>query len=85
MSRMSKELLSTFDKLKDMQTSGGGFVWFKGGPEDRYITQYILTGIGHLQHLKALPPAMTAKIKEIVVAGLAYLDGGDSERIMKRS
>ncbi len=75
MSRMSKELLSTLDKLKDMQTSGGGFVWFKGGPEDRYITQYILTGIGHLQQLKALPPPMTAKIKEIVTAGLAYLDG----------
>ena len=23
---------------------------FKGGPDDRYITQYIITGIGHLKN-----------------------------------
>ncbi len=74
MSRMSKELISAFDKLKDMQTAGGSFAWFKDGYEDRYITQYILTGIGRLQQIKALPPAMEEKIKDIVTAGLAYLD-----------
>ena len=38
-----------------MQSQNGGFVWFKGGPDDRYITQYIVTGIGHLKKLNALP------------------------------
>src|SRR5436190_19894461 len=44
MIRMSKELESSLTKLKDMQSPNGGFVWFKGGPDDRYITQYILSG-----------------------------------------
>src|SRR5262249_11992286 len=52
--RMSKELNNTYEKLKQMQSSNGGFVWFKGGPDDAYITQYIVTGIGHLRKLKGI-------------------------------
>ncbi|NDC39376.1 MAG: hypothetical protein EBZ48_15270, partial [Proteobacteria bacterium] len=39
---------SALDKLRDMQAPSGGFVWFRGAPEDRYMTRYILTGIGQL-------------------------------------
>ena len=53
MVKMSSELNSSFEKLKQMQSENGGFVWFKGGPDDRYITQYIVTGIGHLKKLEA--------------------------------
>ena len=53
MVKMSEQLNSSYDKLKQMQSSNGGFVWFTGGPDDRYMTQYIATGIGHLKKLKA--------------------------------
>jgi len=72
--RMEKELASALTKLQEMQLPNGGFVWFKGGPDDRYITQYILTGIGHLQKLKALPSSAVDKIHAIVLAALPYLD-----------
>lgn len=55
MVKMSLQLQSAIDKLKEMQSPNGGFVWFKGGPENRYITQYIVTGIGHLKKLDAIP------------------------------
>jgi hypothetical protein len=87
MVRMSRELESSLAKLKDMQSGNGGFVWFKGGPDDRYITQYILTGIGHLQHLDAIPASMTAKVKAIVQTALPYLDSKlkkDYEDILKQ-
>lgn len=74
MARMSQELEATLTKLKNMQSDNGGFVWFKGGPDDRYITQYILTGIGHLQKLNAIPPSLAGEIKEIVAPALTYLD-----------
>lgn len=74
MTRMSRELESSLAKLQDLQSPNGGFVWFKGGPDDRYITQYILTGIGRLQKLQALPATSAAKIKAIVTAALPYLD-----------
>ncbi len=54
MAKMSLQLESALNKLTEMQSSNGGFVWFKGGPDDRYITQYIITGIGHLKKLNAL-------------------------------
>jgi len=72
--RMRRELQSALQKLKDMQSPGGGFVWFKGGIDDRYITQYILTGIGRLQKLDAIPMSTQATIKGIIAAALPYLD-----------
>ena len=73
--RMSRELGSAMDKLSGMQSAGGGFPWFKGGPDDRYITQYILTGIGRLRQLKAIPPSLDDKLKNIVSLALPFLDG----------
>lgn len=73
MVRMSKELQTSLLKLKDLQLSNGGFAWFKGGRDDRYITQYILTGIGHLQKLKAVP-GNDASLKTITGAALRYAD-----------
>ncbi len=60
MVKMSSELNSSLEKLKQMQSENGGFVWFKGGPDDRYITQYIITGIGHLKKLKAIAESQNA-------------------------
>ncbi|MEO6488887.1 MAG: alpha-2-macroglobulin family protein [Ferruginibacter sp.] len=74
MVRMSKEKNIAFDKLKEMQTSNGGFAWFKGGTDDRYITQYIISGIGHLRKLKALSTDDYSRLKTIVDKALPYLD-----------
>ena len=49
--RMKNEADANLQKIRNMQTSNGGFAWFKGGPDDRYITRYILTGYGHLNIL----------------------------------
>lgn len=72
MLRMSKEQASALSHLQDLQSSNGGFVWFQGGPDDRYITQYILTGIGHLRKLKALKEDNA--LKSVIEAAIPYLD-----------
>ncbi|RYF82300.1 MAG: alpha-2-macroglobulin, partial [Chitinophagaceae bacterium] len=74
MVRLAKEKQSTFNKLKDMQSSNGGFSWFKGGPDDRYITQYIITGIGHLKKLKALSADDEKQLNQIINNAIPYLD-----------
>ena len=48
MVKLGSELDKNLDRLMQLQSQNGGFVWFQRGPDDRYITQYILTGIGHL-------------------------------------
>lgn len=74
MLRMSKEQQNAFNKLKEMQSSNGGFVWFKGGADDRYMTQYIATGIGHLRKLNALTGDHYQNIKTIIDKAIPYLD-----------
>jgi hypothetical protein len=74
MMKMSGQLNSSYDKLKQMQSSNGGFVWFTGGPDDRYITQYIVTGIGHLLKLNAVAKGQADKLKVILQTAIPYLD-----------
>jgi uncharacterized protein YfaS (alpha-2-macroglobulin family) len=74
MVKMSSEKNKAFSKLKEMQSSNGGFVWFKGGPDDRYITQYIITGIGHLRKLNALTAENYVEVKSVVDKAIVYLD-----------
>ena len=74
MVRMSAEQVKAFNTLKEMQSSNGGFVWFKGGRDDRYMTQYITTGIGHLRKLEALAGDNYQSIKTIIDKAIPYLD-----------
>ncbi|WP_290713133.1 alpha-2-macroglobulin family protein, partial [Flavihumibacter sp. CACIAM 22H1] len=72
-SKLEQEAAKLIAKLKEMQSSNGGFSWFKGGPDDRYITQYILTGIGHLQKLGIIG-ADYGIFAPLVSSGLRYAD-----------
>ncbi len=72
--KMNTGLQSSIEKLKQMQLESGGFPWFKGGSEDRYITQYILTGIGRLIKLNAVPKESMASIQSIIQNAISYLD-----------
>ncbi len=51
LNKMNNELQSALNKLRQMQYGSGGWPWFKGGRENRFITQHIATGFGHLQKL----------------------------------
>lgn len=73
MVKMNQQLASSLNKLVALQTSNGGFAWFQGGREDRYMTQYIVTGIGHLQKLGALP-ANNETIETLLNDAIDYLD-----------
>lgn len=74
MVKMSQQLNNAFEKLKQMQSENGGFVWFSGGPDDRYITQYIVTGIGHLKKLNGVLSGQSDKLNSILVDAIPYLD-----------
>lgn len=87
MVRMSGELESALSRLQELQSPNGGFVWFRGGPDDRYMTQYILSGIGRLKNMQAIPEAGASQLESIVQAGLSYLDKKikeDYETLKKR-
>lgn len=69
--KMKLSIRSTYEKLKDKQKSSGGFAWFEGGLESKYITRHIITGLGHLNKLRA---NQDIDFTEITYNGLRYLD-----------
>jgi len=84
--RVSGQLASTVDRLAEAQAQDGGFPWFAGGPDDRYVTQYVLTGFGRLLKMQALAPALAEKVKKMAAAALVYADkkiNEDYERDLK--
>ncbi len=76
LNKMKNQQESTIKKLGQMQMSSGGFPWFKGSRyENRYITQYIVAGFGHLDKLGALENQDTrAKTQDITKRAISYLD-----------
>ena len=72
--RLGKEESLTMAKLLQMQSSNGGFTWFTDGPDDRYITQHILTGIAHLYRLNAVSKTSEEHLQRIIGAAIPYLD-----------
>ena len=45
---MAAQKETAFKKLEKNQNSNGSWGWFSNGYENRYITQYIVSGFGHL-------------------------------------
>jgi hypothetical protein len=74
LNRMSNELGRALDKLVKMQKANGAWPWFEGMPEDRYISQHIITGMGHLDHLGIKNVHGDNKVWSMVQDGLRYLD-----------
>jgi uncharacterized protein YfaS (alpha-2-macroglobulin family) len=67
-------LTDLVDQLINLQSVNGGFVWFKGGQDNAYITNVILTGISRLQHLGISFGAVYEKLNTIVSKALPYVD-----------
>jgi len=74
LNKMGNELDKAMRKLQAMQISNGGFPWFAGMPDDRYITQYIVTGFGHLNKLGILDVSKESKTWNMITSAMLYLD-----------
>ncbi|WP_159474687.1 alpha-2-macroglobulin [Dyadobacter sp. 3J3] len=74
LNKISDELQSSFAKLEQMQNPNGAFSWFKGGPDDRYMTQYILSGIGHLRKISPQNKNWNEKTEALTRKSIQFLD-----------
>jgi len=77
--KLSSQSNALVEKLSQLQLPDGSFSWFKGGYADRYMTNYILTGIGKLKRLDALTPDLALRIRTILVNALKYADSKMAE------
>lgn len=88
LNKMSNEFNQAIQQLKKRQASNGGWPWFAGMPDDRYITQYIVTGMGHLDHLQVKAIQDNVEVKQMLERAVHYLDDRiteDYEWLLKHS
>ncbi|PUZ22062.1 A-macroglobulin complement component [Chitinophaga costaii] len=71
--KLGTEKLNAKQKLQAMQLPNGAFPWFNGSGEDRFITQYIVAGMGRLQQLQ-LSGTDDAGMRASCQKAIAYLD-----------
>jgi uncharacterized protein YfaS (alpha-2-macroglobulin family) len=74
MNKMNNELQSALRKLQQNQMSNGAWSWFKGGHANRYITQHIITGFGHLSKLGVTLSAVEGSQSNMIQKAIRYLD-----------
>lgn len=74
MNRMSDELGRALNKILQLQLYEGGWSWFQGMPPDRYITQHIITGMGHLDHLGVKQVRKDSRTWNMTQKAIGYLD-----------
>jgi uncharacterized protein YfaS (alpha-2-macroglobulin family) len=74
LAKLSDQTERFIEELQKTQLPDGGFPWFKGGNPDRYITQYILTGIGKLKRLGAMTPDIALRLRNTMLQALRYAD-----------
>ncbi|MES2800005.1 MAG: alpha-2-macroglobulin family protein [Bacteroidota bacterium] len=74
LTKMDKDLKKALDKIEKLQVSNGGWPWFAGMRDNRYITQHIITGMGHLDHLGVKDVRQNGKTWNMVKKGVKYLD-----------
>lgn len=48
LNNLNHNLQENLNKLQKLQKTSGAWTWYEGMPESRWITQNILTGLGHL-------------------------------------
>lgn len=79
LNKMDNQLDRALNKLERLQVSNGGWPWFPGMEESRYITQHVVTGMGHLNHLGVKDVKENKQTWNMVRKGIQYLD----ERIIE--
>jgi len=71
LNKMNTELSKAKNKLKQNQMSNGAWSWFGDYRANRYITQHIITGFGHLKKLNVI---QSDSEEAMINRALNYLD-----------
>jgi uncharacterized protein YfaS (alpha-2-macroglobulin family) len=79
LNRMADEQGRALEKLLKAQTASGGFTWFPGLPEDRYMTQHIAIGMARLNLLGVTSVRTHEATWSMVKNALAFADAQMAE------
>ncbi|MEL7021154.1 MAG: hypothetical protein AAGK47_06080 [Bacteroidota bacterium] len=74
LNKMAYEQEQALQKIMQRQSSSGGFSWFPQGRDNRYMTQYIVEGLGHLEQLGVQQLRTDNKTANMLRKALTFID-----------
>ena len=72
LNKMADEQATALKKLRERQNTDGGISWFSGDYSNWFITQHILSGLGHLKNLGVTDAAHDAEMKNFRDRGFEF-------------
>ena len=73
LNRMANEQRTALTKIRQRQQAGGGWPWMPGGPDNWYISQYLVEGLAHLREMGATEAWSDSEL-DMLRKAVAYLD-----------
>lgn len=87
--KLKDDRSGSLKQLQQNQMSSGAWAWFKGGRENRFITQHIVAGFGHLDQLTAnTTNDQDREVRQMIQKAINYLDDqflDEYERMKKQA
>ena len=74
LNKMANEQEIALQKMSERQDGNGGFSWFPGGRDSWYITQHIVSGMGHLDKLGVKALKDDKKANQMMTKSVNYID-----------
>ncbi len=74
LNKMSDEKELALQKLMKNQNPDGSWSWFPGLSSNRYITQHIVAGLGHLAHLGVIDFSKNNELSNTLAQAIAFID-----------
>lgn len=74
LNRMANEQAIALEKVRKHQLASGGFTWFLGFPENRYMTQHIIAQMGHLDLMQVKAIREDYNTWQMLQKAIAYAD-----------
>ncbi|MEM8907656.1 MAG: alpha-2-macroglobulin family protein, partial [Bacteroidota bacterium] len=74
LNRMGYEQEQALATIAERQLSNGGFPWFPGGEDNRFMTQYLVEGFGHLDRLGVREIKTGGTMAPLLQKAVQYID-----------
>jgi hypothetical protein len=79
LNKMNNDLITALKKLLEAQSPNGGWPWFKGMPDNEYITTHVVEGLLNLIRLGALDLTIDGEVKLALDRAVNYLSDRQKE------
>lgn len=75
LNQMNNDTKNTFSKLQNSQSPDGGFPWFNGGNDNRFITTHIISGFGKLKSMEfSIKDKIDGDLDLLLKRAIDYID-----------